>query len=413
LSYHFLHTEDTSGVSHEGDAAMRERRYDIDWLRVIAMLTVFVFHCTRFFCNQDWHLKVPVDQQSELLDIIRFVLISSWNMELFFLLSGFAAWYSLQHRTGGYYLWQRVKRLLVPLYTVGLFVLLLPQRYFENLTHGAITSSFWHWLPTYYLAIPGELLSSWQPLRDPPFLLPYPFTGHLWFIQTLFVVSLFSLLVLLFLRSEGGKRFIGWLAGVTRPGGVFLFLIPLAVVQIALRWMHNAAGQDWAEFLWYALFYTYGYIIAADSRFTEGVKKVGWLCLPLWIGSFVILMWLALVFHYDPTLGRGFSLLYVVQIVGWSIATWSAIVFMLSLGAKYLTFSNKLLTYSNEAVLPFYLLHQTVILIVGWFVLSWNIPNLIRFLIILVVSFPAIMIIYEAFIRRIGFMRFLFGMSSR
>lgn len=86
---------------------------------------------------------------------------------------------------------------------------------------------------------------------------------------------------------------------------------------------------------------------------------------------------------------------------------------MLSLGAKYLTLGNRLLTYSNEAILPFYLLHQTIILIVGWFVLSWNIPNLARFLIIAVVSFPLILILYEVFVRRIGFMRFLFGITPK
>jgi glucan biosynthesis protein C len=391
---------------------MQDRRYDIDWLRVIAMLTVFIFHCTRFFCNQDWHLKVPVDQQSELLDVLRFVLISSWNMELFFLLSGFAAWYALSRHSGEHYIWQRVKRLLVPLYTVGLFILIPPQKYFEDLTHGAVTGGFWQWLPFYFRNLPSDMLSSWSPFHDPAFLLPFPFTGHLWFIQTLFVVSLFTLPMLFFLRSEQGVKLVDRLAGrAALPGGIFLFLIPLAVVQIVLRWIPGAAGQNWAEFLWYALFYVIGYIIASDECFTQGVMQVGWLCLGLWLGTFLALIGLLLLFDYDPTLGRGFSGLYVVHVVGWSVMTWSAVVFMLSLGDKYLTFSNTLLTYSNEAVLPFYLLHQTVILIVGWFVLSWNIGNLARFLIIAVVSFLLIMILYEVFVRRIGFMRFLFGMA--
>jgi glucan biosynthesis protein C len=393
---------------------MKERRYDIDWLRVIAMLTVFVFHCTRFFCNQDWHLKVPVAEQSELLDVLRFILISSWNMELFFLLSGFAAWYSLRHRTGGEYLWQRVKRLLVPLYTVGLFILLAPQQFFEGVTHGAVVVDFWQWLPTYYRNLLENLVSSWKPLENPASLLPFPFAGHLWFIQTLFVVALFTLPVLLFLRSERGKRFIDRLAGwASRPGGVFLFLIPLAAVQIALRWMPDSAGQNWAEFLWYALFYIFGYVIAADGRFTEGVKRAGWICLPLWFGAFVLFFVVVFLFHYDPTLGRGFSFFYLIQTTGWSVIAWSAVVFMLSLGARYLNFNNKLLAYSDEALLPFYLLHQTVILIVGWFVLSWNVPNLVQFLAIMIISFPAILVIYEVFVRRIGFMRFLFGMAPK
>ena len=105
---------------------MKERRYDIDWLRVIAMLSVFVFHTTRFFCTEDWHIKVPASQQSDVLGIVRDFFISSWFMELFCLVSGFAAWYALKHRTARQFFTERVKRLLIPLYTVGLFILVVP-----------------------------------------------------------------------------------------------------------------------------------------------------------------------------------------------------------------------------------------------------------------------------------------------
>jgi glucan biosynthesis protein C len=103
----------------------------------------------------------------------------------------------------------------------------------------------------------------------------------------------------------------------------------------------------------------------------------------------------------------------VVWQITWSLISWSSVIFMLNLGAKYLSFTNKLLAYSNEAVLPFYLFHQTIILIVGWFVLPWDINSVAKFLIIAVVSFPLILILYEVFVRHIGFMRFLFGMTPK
>jgi hypothetical protein len=74
---------------------------------------------------------------------------------------------------------------------------------------------------------------------------------------------------------------------------------------------------------------------------------------------------------------------------------------------------HRFLTYSNEAVLPFFLFHQTIIQIVGWFVLPLDMGNLAKFLIIAVVSFPLILILYEVLVRHIGFMRFLFGMSPK
>ncbi len=392
---------------------MTERRYDIDWLRVITMLGVFVFHCTRFFCTDDWHLKVPAAEQSDILPIVRDMLVGVWQMELFFLVAGFATWYSLSHRTGGQYLLERAKRLLIPLYTVGLFILLPPQAYFEAISHGYVTGSFWQLLPSYLPNVLREMRSWWVPWIDPSTLLPYPFSGHLWFLRTLFVISLWTLPLLLFLRSERGARFINRLAEkVTRPGGVFLFLLPLAIVQIALRWIPNLPERNWSDFVWYTLYFVFGYILAADPRFTESIKRRTWVWLALWIGVYVIGGGLFLfVFHYDTDPGQGFSALFVLLAIIWSVVSWSAVAFMLSLGARYLTSSSRLLTYGNEAVLPFYLFHQTIILIVGWFVLPLGIGNLARFLIIAGVSFPLILILYEGFVRRIGFMRFLFGMA--
>jgi len=59
---------------------MPERRYDVDWLRIIAMLAVFLYHCTRFFDPEGWHLKNT--EQSELLFVLMRGLIWTWVMEL-------------------------------------------------------------------------------------------------------------------------------------------------------------------------------------------------------------------------------------------------------------------------------------------------------------------------------------------
>ena len=393
---------------------MKERRYDIDWLRVIAMLAVFLVHCSRFFCTEDWHLKVPGPEQSEVLRIVRELLISLWFMELFFLVSGFATHYSLRRRSAGQYLLERVKRLLVPLYTVGMLILVVPQDYLHGLTHGEIAGTFWQWLPTYYRTLPRRILFIWEPL-DPASLVPYTFSGHLWFIQMLFLVSLAALPLLLWLRTERGGRFIHRLAGwVARPGGMLIFLVPLAAIRLALGWMPEMNGRSWADFVWFACLFVIGYILAADDRFTEALKRGGWLYPALWVGTYVAVGGLlTLVLDYDPTPGHGVSPLYAIWQIGGSVVQWSAVVSIVSLGARRLNVNNKLLAYANEAVLPFFLFHQTVILIVGWYVLPWDIANVFKYLLIALISFPAILILYEVFVRHIGFMRFLFGMAPR
>jgi fucose 4-O-acetylase-like acetyltransferase len=69
---------------------------------------------------------------------------------LFFLLSGVGSWYALRSRSDGQYLLERVKRLLVPLYTVGLFVISPPAFYFESFSNAGYSGTFWEILPRYF-----------------------------------------------------------------------------------------------------------------------------------------------------------------------------------------------------------------------------------------------------------------------
>ena len=384
---------------------MKERRYDIDGLRITTMLAVFIFHCTRLFCTEGWHLKNS--EQSYALFVMVRGLFWPWVMELFFLLSGAGSWYALKSRTATEYLFERVKRLLIPLYTVGLFILLPPQFYFELVTNADYTGTFWQIFPRYFAGFYPPRVTSW-----PDTLLPIPFSGHLWFLQYLFLISLMTLPLLLCLESERSQRRIERLAGwCDRRGGIFLFTIPPAIALISLRGLFRNQ-RSWADFIWYAIYFIIGYVIAADKRFTKAFKRHQWVCLALWIiGFFGGIGLLVLVLGYDPTPGNEpLSLIYVLYQVVWSIASWSAVAFMLSLGARFLNFKHKILEYGNEAVLPFYLFHQTIILIVGFFVIRLNIGLLPKFLIVTVISFSLILVLYELLVKPFNIVRFFFGM---
>lgn len=386
---------------------MKERRYDIDWLRVIAMLAVFIFHCTRFFDTEGWHLKNP--EQSELLFVLMRGLIWPWLMEIFFLLSGVGAWYALKSRNTRAYILERVKRLLIPLYTVGLFILLPPQFYFELVTNSEYRGSFWQSIPLYFSRFKLPRIT-----ENPSTLLPVPFGGHLWFLQYLFLISLVSLPLLLYLKSEQGRRWIARLAEWSeRRGGILIFAIPLSLAFIALRGLFRV-HRSWADLLWYLIFFVIGYMMAAEKRFTAGVKRNGWLCLVLWLIGFGVMGLFVFVFEYDPFPGNEpFSLLFVLYQVVLGITSWSAVVFVLSIGARCLNSNHKTLVYGNEAVLPFYLFHQTVILCVGWFVIPWNMGLLLKLLIVMGLSFSAIMILYELLVKRFNVVRFFFGMRPK
>jgi peptidoglycan/LPS O-acetylase OafA/YrhL len=381
---------------------MKERRYDIDWVRVIATLAVFIFHSGRFFDNLDWHLKNA--QQSFFLTL--FVgFLDLWMMPLLFLLSGLGTWYSLKFRNSGQYLLERVKRLLIPLYTVGAFILLPPQFYFELVTHGRAVSSIWEVIPPLY---GGPLRFS----LDAPYLINL-WSGHLWFLQFLFIVSFLTLPLLLYLKSEPGRQLIARLADWSdRRGGIFLFLVPLILMRIGLRSFFHGE-HTWADLFYYAVFFVIGYVIAADKRFTESYKNLGWVFLILGIAAYAGEGTLIIGFHYPYPGAESFSWTYVLFNIVISIGNFCWVMFILSLTAQYMNFNHKALNYCNEAVLPFYIFHQTIILCVGWFVIRWNINIGPKYLIIALASFALIMALYDLLVRRFNVMRLFFGLRPK
>ena len=381
---------------------MKERRYDIDWLRVFAIVMVFFFHNARFYDPYPWHVKNAEQSFGMFLFV---ALLHSWIMPLFFLLSGVGSWYALKSRTAGRYLRERIFRLLVPLYTVGIFILLPPQLYWDRVTNGQFTGSFLEFYPSFFKDFHFDLL--------PPFVLPW--SGHLWFLAFLFAISLFSLPLMLFLKSESGKRFISTLArSCNRRGGIFLLLIPLFLVQACLRGFFHG-DHTFADLIYYLLCFWLGYVLPADERFTESFKKHAWICFPLALVGFWTEGYLVMGLGYQPLPGGGFSPLglYLLFQFVLSVQTLCWIVFLVGISAKYLNFRSRALEYCNEAVLPFYILHQTFILLVGWYVVQWNTTISMKFLVISVTSFILIASTYELLIRRFNAVRFFFGMRLK
>ena len=393
---------DTSQTSQSDVTSKPARLHYIDWLRVLAMLAIFFFHSNRFFDLGGWHLK---NADLSMVSSAFTGLLDLWLMPLFFLLSGVGSWHALKFRSGGRYLLDRVKRLLIPLYTIGIFVILLPQKYFDAVTNEGYTGTFWEGLPLYLRSMTDQLHA------HPLFF--NVFWGHLWFLQFLFLISLVTLPLLIYLKSERGQKLINRLATwCSRWGGVFLFLIPIILVRIGLESLF--AGQiNWASFVYYAVFFLIGYIIPADNRFTDSFKRIGWVCLALGIAGWGVAGLFLSVLGYDFTGRESFTLMFVLFQIVIGIANWSWVVFIVSLGVKYLNFNNKVVNYGNDAVLPFYILHQTIILCIGWFVIQWNMGIAPKYFVIVVLSFTGIMAIYELLIRRINVLRFLFGMRPK
>jgi glucan biosynthesis protein C len=376
------------------------RRYDIDWLRVIAMLGIFLLHAMHLFDEgTDWHLRNA--DQSSLVLILR-GLIDIWAIPTFLVLSGAGAWFALRRRSGARFLVERVRRLVIPLYTVGLFAIVLPQIYFDAFTNGYRGS---------FGGVIARSLSSVRFDAGWPGLSTF-FPGHLWFLQFLFLVSVSVLPIVLYLRSDSGQRAIYRVAAwCSHRGGIFVLAVPIVAVRIGL--MSVFLGQhSWAYLAFYAVLFVVGFTLMVDERFTESIRRNGWLGLILGIAGFAVLGLLVLTQGYQM-FNEPFSAMFVLYEFAVGLGTWGWIVFLMSVTAKYLNRPSKLLSYANEAVLPFYLFHQTVILGIGWFVIRWNMGVLPKLIIVTVTSLAATLILYDTFVRHSNVMRFFFGMRPK
>jgi hypothetical protein len=114
-----------------------QRRYDLDWLRVLVILVVFVFHCGRFFDTDGWHVKNPVRHPTAQLWT---VFLVCWMMPLIFVISGASTFYALGKGTGKF-VKDRASRLLVPV-VAGIFSHIAWQVYLERVSFSGFNGSF-------------------------------------------------------------------------------------------------------------------------------------------------------------------------------------------------------------------------------------------------------------------------------
>ena len=378
-----------------------ERRSDVDWLRVLGMMAVFLFHCGRFFDTEGWHVKSV--RTSEVASLLTVVIAVQWLMPLFFVLSGIGAYHSLAAQNWRRYLLSRVKRLAVPL-VFGVFVLIAPyQIYLERISHGRFSGSFWSFYPHYF--------EGWYGIQEGG---NFAWMGvHLWYLEVLFVFSIVTLPLFLALRSRTGSRLAGALSSTMKvPGTIFLPAIPIAIMEFladssALQtachgFLHQRGFGGWSLLPYLAIFLL-GFLLAEGKETTKAIERHRFVGLVVAVITFVAAYWLIKV-RGLPESSVGFALLR-------GVLCWSCLIAILGFGARHLRTSNRFLKYANEAVLPFYVLHQTVILAIGFHVIRLDAPLWVEYLIIVVSSFAATMALYELLIRRINVLRFLFGLK--
>ena len=379
-----------------------ERRYDIDWLRVIAIILVLYFHVAMIFTAEwDFHIKNP--ETSNLWLEFNFWL-SRFRMPLLFFISGAGSFFALRKRSGKQFVSERASRLLIPL-IFSMFFIVPPQLYFERLLDGDFTGSF----GAFYLT---KVLQ----------FIPYPEGNfswhHMWFVLYLFWYSVLAAPLFLFLKSEKGQKLMDKLTFMEK--GPWIYLIALPTVLVYMFWTirfdrTNDLIHDYGWFPYWMSFFVMGYFVALKEGFWESLARnartsLGWaVLLIVVINTFRWNRWEPWVLYGEEWSSHAWALMYraLYPILGWA---W--LFAALGYGRKYLNRPHPVLSYANRGIYPFYILHQTILIMLGYYVIQVEESILAKYLFVSTITFFLCIAIYEYLIRPFAIMRFLFGLKS-
>lgn len=370
---------------------MKTRRYDLDWLRVGVFALLIFYHVGMFFVPWGWHLKNEV-LYPELRWPMSFV--NQWRLPILFVISGMGTYYAYAFRSPGQYTRERLRRLLIPL-LFGMLVIVPPQVYLERLARGQFTGSYWAYLTgPAFSGIYPEGNISWH---------------HLWFLPYLLVFSL--LLAVPFRRiKDNPGALVQWVRKrLQQPWGWLTFLLPLYLWEAFLEPFFNVTHAligDWFALANFGTLFFYGFLlVAAGTDFWEHAKRHRRRNLLLGFLSYAAL---ALLWQIPDTTLRHFTEAGVKVFNLW---TWIFVLF--GYAAAYLNRPSSALRYSNRAVYPFYILHQTLTLILAYFLLGTGWGFWPKCLILLGGTFGGSWLLYQYVILPIRPLHPFFGLKPQ
>jgi glucan biosynthesis protein C len=334
---------------------------ELDWLRVILIVAVFCHHVFMPFNGDKWHIMNS--ESSKLLDDIM-VYFEQLRLPTLFFISGVGSVLLLNKIKASQFLRDKLLRLFVPL-LVGVLFIVPPQTYIE---HIAEYGSYWQALPSVMLKFE---------------------TNHLWFIKYLLVFAVLAIPLHLFLQSSIANQLKLTLEKLSSySSGLFSLVILLIAFYVTLKIYFPKDDHkitNLSSSLFYLFFFIAGMVFIQSQQVWSALGKYRRTNL-IWL---VISSLIFYGYYFSPDLSA-----YISKQTSWSIwwlvcslVTWSAMLTFLGYAQVYLTSTPAWLKKSNELIYPFYIFHQTVIVVLGYFVISWNMSIALKATILLLSAF--------------------------
>ena len=368
-------------------AASSNRRPDLDWVRVLAVLLLVPVHCANIF-NPDPVIVAYVKDTGQLDVLVQAkdLFFSRWRLETLFLVAGAVSWFALARRSNRQYVAERAKRLMLPFFVslILIFPLMVNARWLgtpEVLPPGAMYEQFFLQPPTDLTGMDGRFTPS-----------------HLWFVMFLFLFSLVGVPLLRLLRRPAAQRAVDSL--LAWPLVIYLFVVPLTLGRQA-----NFFGLDDKDPLYYFLIFAFGYAVSSQARFWSTVDRY----LPLSVAIAVTVTVISvLVFPRHPAPGTTdeLAVLWLFRISQW---TW--VLAALGAGHRWLNRDSAILRYASQAVYPFYILHLPMATLIAYFVVQTSLTPALKYTIIVVMAVGLTLAVYELAVRRVNVLRLCFGLK--
>lgn len=340
------------------------RKNYIDNLRSLTILLLFPVHTFMIWNNFGSSFYIWLGENKILSTLI--VLVNPWFMPILFVLSGMSARYALEKRSTKEFIIQRVNKLLIPFFGGMIFLVpfqtLYARKYFYNYKGGIL--EHWKYFFTHFTDFSGY---------DGAFT-----PGQLWFILFLFFISMISLILFRYLPYEKTTVKIEKLSVF----GVLLLFIPI----FFMYHLGNFGGFSIGKNL--ALYLIGYYVISNDVIMKKVEKNIKWIVALCVIGTILLVM-LYYNFSYYGDLW--------INYIGWN-----TILVLLFLGKKFLDKRTKFTEFFNKASYPIYILHQTILVALAYYIVNICDIMIVQVLSICVGSFILTISVYY-FFRKLHF----------
>ena len=379
---------------------MTTRRYDIDALRVIAFALLIMYHvCMLYVTDWGWHVKSSY--QTEWLQW-PMIFLNRWRMALLFLISGLAIGLFNPAGAGGRFALSRTWRLFLPL-LFGMFFIVPVQPYCQGVSNGLVEPGFGTFMLRYwsFQPWPKDAFDGWQ----------YGITwNHLWYLAYLWVYTLLLCVLLPALESRLGKRMQEAVCGLRGAGLIILPALPLVLYLTTLARLFpttNDLLHDWFQHALYFSVFLYGYVMARSTALWNELVRLRY------IATALALVLFAVYIVWDLQLGEHPSDLMVAGIRSVrGFYLWTALLAILGWGHALLNRPFRWLPYATEAVFPWYVLHQSLIVLVAYWLIPLHLGPVLEPVLVVIATVGGCALLHEFVIRRTALLRPLFGLKS-